>query len=205
MYSLVLAAMLTAGSTTPSWCHGCHGCYSCHGCYGCYSCGCYGCYGCYGGGCYGGYYGGCYGCYGGCYGCYGGGYGYRGYASYGYGGVVVASNPVAVDPGISVARSAVTDKATVVVQVPADAVLYVDGTRSKQTAATRTIVTPQLPPGENYSYTLKVEATRDGQVVTESKRIVFQAGRTVQVDFGDLSTAKAKKPIDANKVSQLGK
>jgi uncharacterized protein (TIGR03000 family) len=57
MYSVVLATMLAAGSTTPAW-HHYHSCYSCYSCYSGYSC--YGCHGCYG----------CYGCYG-CHGCYG--------------------------------------------------------------------------------------------------------------------------------------
>ena len=86
MYSVVLATMLAAGSTTPDWGHhrysGCYGCsgYSCSGCYG----------GCYGrssyGSCYGSCYGGCYGSYSG-YGGYSGYSGYSGYGSYsGYGG-----------------------------------------------------------------------------------------------------------------------
>jgi uncharacterized protein (TIGR03000 family) len=74
MYSIVLAAMLTAGPAAPAW--GCHGC--CGGCYGGYNafshgC-CGGCFGCCGG-CYGGYYSSCYGCCGGCYGCCGGCFG----------------------------------------------------------------------------------------------------------------------------------
>jgi uncharacterized protein (TIGR03000 family) len=87
MYSVVLAAMLTAGAETPNWhwgSHGCHGCWGCHGCSGynafsgCWGCrGCHGCHGCYGScyngsGCYCyGCYGSCFGCYGSCYGCYG--------------------------------------------------------------------------------------------------------------------------------------
>ena len=97
MYSVVLMAALTAGTSTPAWgwghgskgCHGgwggkhgsygasayslCYGCYGGYGCYGWYN-GCYGCSGGYGFGCYGSgstYAAGCYG--GGCYGagCYG--------------------------------------------------------------------------------------------------------------------------------------
>jgi uncharacterized protein (TIGR03000 family) len=76
MYSVVLATMLAAGSTTPAW-HHCHSCYGCYGCYSCHSCySCYGCHGCHSG--YPGYrifpifhrsY--CHGCWGcsSCYGC----------------------------------------------------------------------------------------------------------------------------------------
>lgn len=68
MYSVVLAALLTAGASAPD-----HGWKSCHGCYGAAYGGCYGvCYGGWGG-CYGGCSGcwGCGGCYGGCSGCWG--------------------------------------------------------------------------------------------------------------------------------------
>ena len=54
MYSVVLMAALTAGTTTPSWGWGCHGCSGGSG-------GCHGCHGCHGG-CWGSGYGACYGC-----------------------------------------------------------------------------------------------------------------------------------------------
>jgi uncharacterized protein (TIGR03000 family) len=127
MYSVVLAAMLTAGGEAPAWCHGCaglfhgcHGCWGCHGCRGCHGCwGCYGCSGCLGGG--DGYaaaaaaasasmgsgagsgssgyygYGSCFGCYG-CYGVYGG---------LAYGGVAVARPVVAAVPVASVPSSVI--------------------------------------------------------------------------------------------------
>jgi uncharacterized protein (TIGR03000 family) len=87
MYSVVLAAMLTAGpAAAPSWGHGCNGCCGgynafsscCGGCCGGYSYSC--CGGCCGGysysccgGCYGGGYswGGCCGGYSSCFGCCG--------------------------------------------------------------------------------------------------------------------------------------
>lgn len=102
MYSVVLATMLAAGSSTPAWHHhhSCYGSYysSCYGsCYGSYYSSCYGsCYGSYYSSCYGGHglfhrhhyprhtgyvYNSCYGCCGGCcggvvysscYGCCGG-------------------------------------------------------------------------------------------------------------------------------------
>jgi uncharacterized protein (TIGR03000 family) len=99
MYSVVLMAALTAGSSSSGhWfrnpCHGCSGCYGCYGCHG-WGYSTYAgnfCHGCYGvcSGCYGAYtswsYGHystfsvyapavtCWGTFGctGCYGCYGG-------------------------------------------------------------------------------------------------------------------------------------
>jgi len=68
MYSVVLATMLAAGSTTPAW-HHCHSCYGCYGCYSCYNgYGCYGCHGCHIGFFHRSYCNGCWGCSS-CYGC----------------------------------------------------------------------------------------------------------------------------------------
>src|SRR5947207_4870996 len=143
MYSVVLmAALATGGANAPacwghgSGCHGCHGCSGCYGSYGysggwaCYG-GCYGCWG-YSGGCYGAGYGcyGCHGCYG-CYGCYGSNY------------APVYSTPIPVIPPATSgtptgpmpapadgkkggeARVDPT-RAKVIVELPAEAKLYID-------------------------------------------------------------------------------
>lgn len=193
MYSMVLATMLTTGAATPTWgggwysCHGCHGCHGCYGCYGCcggcYGCcgGCYGCYGCCGG-CYG-----CYGCCGGCYGCYG---------CYGCWGSVVYYVPTAAPAKAEEKKKEVSSvtsmPAKVLVQLPTDATLYINGQKSTLTTTTRTIVTPALPTGENYYYTMRTEVVRDGKVLTESKRVSLQAGEVSQVDFRGLVADETK-------------
>lgn len=187
MYSIVLATVLATSGTTPAFgwgCHGCHGCYSCSGCYGCYGYGCGGCYGCYGccGGCYGccgGCYG-CYGCCGGCYGCYG--YGYS------YAVPVYYAAPVA-----RVAEATAPAEAKVVVNVPDDAALYIDGQKSKMTSDRRTFVSPVLQPGATYFYDLKVEVVRDGEKKTETRRVTLRAGQVARVDFRDLG--QAEEPV----------
>jgi uncharacterized protein (TIGR03000 family) len=234
MYSVVLAAMLTAGApSAPAFgCHGCHGCcggcYGCHGCSGCHGCcgGCYGCYGCCGGcygccgGCYGccggcsGYYSscsgccggcsGCYGCCGGCYGSYSSCYGCCG-GCYGCAGCygVVAYQPVSAAPVMYATtapapKTALATQATVVVKLPGDATLFVDGERANLTSETRSFVTPALEADRDYVYTMKVEATRNGEVVSRTERVLVHAGRTTRVDFGDLNAkAVAKSAQDA--------
>lgn len=211
MYSVVLAAMLTAGEVTPDFgrgCHGCyggcHGCYGCGGCFGCYGCGgCFGCYGC--SGCYGGCYGcwgcgGCYGC-GGCFGCYGCGgcygscfgcYGCGG-GCYGcHGGVVIIKQAPAPpkkeekkdkkDKKTSVDE----DRATVIVEVPADTGLFVQGQSVPMTSTTRTFTTPELEPGRTYYYNMKAVGDRNGLLVSQTKQVAIKAGETVRVEFRDL-------------------
>src|SRR5262249_21221806 len=157
-----------------SGCWSCYGCSGC-GCWGCYGCSCWGGWGCSCSGCWG-----CYGCHGcsGCYGC--------------HGGVVVV--PTAPAAEVKKMAAAPAQPAKVVVSLPDDAKLFVEGQLSKQTSATRTIVTPALQSGSEYVYTLKVECVRDGKTVTETKDVAFRAGSTVQVDFGKLdSTATARR------------
>ena len=49
-----------------------------------------------------------------------------------------------------------------IVQLPAQADLFIDGQPSRLTTTTRTIVTPALTEGESYVYTLRAELIQDG-------------------------------------------
>jgi uncharacterized protein (TIGR03000 family) len=71
--------------------------------------------------------------------------------------------------------------ATIVVRVPADAALSINGVATRSTAATRTFVSPSLQPGKEFHYTLKAEAVRDGQKVAATQRIAVRAGERKEV------------------------
>ena len=122
--------------------------------------------GCGGGGC-GMAMGGCGTAMGGC-GGYGGGMG-MGYA--GMGGV--AAPYVANTPA----------PANLMVTLPADARLFVDGHETKSTTGQRLLTTPNLEPGREYHYTLRAEVTRDGQVQHVSQRITVRAGQETPVNL----------------------
>jgi uncharacterized protein (TIGR03000 family) len=169
---------------------GCHGnCYG--GCYGnCYG-GCYGCgggghhkharrsHGCHGG-CYGNCCGGCYGggCYGSCYGggCYGGGC---------FGTPVAPPVFMPEEKGKKTPSTSVDSAApaTIVVNVPADARLTIDGEATTSTSTQRVFVSPTLNAGREYHYTLKAEFVKDGKVVKLSKEIAVRAGNETRVQF----------------------
>jgi uncharacterized protein (TIGR03000 family) len=203
MYGVVLMAAMTAGSASPDCCfsqwrsHGCNGgCYGgCNG--GCYGGGYGGCYGgCYGGGCYGGGYGGGYSCYGayGCYGCYGGWSCYgSGYSCYGSNGYSPYHQMVPMDPKGEKLPLPKTDKdakddtsrAKVIIDVPAEAKLYIDDKLMPTKAGKRTFVTPALKPG-SYYYDVKLVLVRDGQVQTETTRVVLRPGEVVAASFPGL-------------------
>jgi len=213
MYSLVLMTALTTGTAAPSFGHRCCGCWGGYGCacYGCYGCnGCYGGYGCHGWrgachGCYGGYGGyGCYGCYGGCMGCYGG---YGCYGCYGggyscscYGGIYVApmdktdkKSPEQGPEPKKKKKEGDSDetRARLIVQLPADAKLFIDGNLMKSTSEKRTFITPVLRPEQTYFYDLRAEVVRDGRTVASTQRVILRPGQAIQASFPNLPSAVA--------------
>jgi uncharacterized protein (TIGR03000 family) len=168
MYSVVLMMALGAGGDLPA-CHRGHGgCGHRGGCHG---------GGCGGGSCGGGGYcggGGCGG--GGCGGGYcGGGYGggSAGGACYAYGGYV----------GTGTAVVATEAPATIVVSVPADAKVTIDNNPTTSTSDRRVFVSPSLPLGRDYHYSVQAKVMRDGKPVTVAKTITVRAGEETQVSL----------------------
>jgi uncharacterized protein (TIGR03000 family) len=200
MYSVVLMAALTTGTSAPDcWFrnHGCHG--------GCYGGGCYGgsCYGSYSYGCYGSYSYGCYG-YGGGYGCWGSGYScYGSYACNGcygcwgcqggammspYMGPAVPVRPEVVPaPKKEGSETLGQTRARLIVELPSEATLYIDDQKMNSTSSRRVFNTPQLERGETYYYILRAEVTKDGSPVTVTKRVLIKPGEEIQADFRDLA------------------
>lgn len=176
-------------------CHGgyggCHWGWACHGCYVNYCGGGYGCWGC--SGCYGGYgCGGCYGCYGGygcsaCYGCYAscgcfGGYAAP-YMAPAPGGM---APPPAPGPGPKEGKGPESVRATLTVEVPEQAKLFIDDQQMKTTSAKRVFVSPPLQPGQAYYYMLRAEVLRDGQTVSITRRVVVRPGEEATASFPEL-------------------
>jgi uncharacterized protein (TIGR03000 family) len=83
-----------------------------------------------------------------------------------------------------------TSRGRVLVRLPADAKLFVEGRPLSVTDGERTFVTPPLPTDREAVYTFLVEYTRDGDTVTHSRKVKVKAGATTVVNFADLSTAK---------------
>jgi uncharacterized protein (TIGR03000 family) len=205
MYSAVLMLALTAGSESVDFGkHRCHGSdYGCHGTVA-YSCSTYvGCHGAYAGhGCSTAY--GCSArgglfhrnrchcppvCSGVVYGC----------AATSYG----CSTPVIVGPEIKKdmpkgekidgpkKTGAVNVPATIIVSLPADARLTVDGAMTTSTSERRTLMTPVLEGDSTYVYTMQAEITREGRVLTQTQQVTVRGGMTsnVQFNFSNQSVA----------------
>jgi uncharacterized protein (TIGR03000 family) len=82
--------------------------------------------------------------------------------------------------------------ATIVVQLPADAKLSVNGTVTRSTSTRRTFESPPLEPGKEFHYTLKAELQRDGQTLVASKRVAVRAGEEQEVLL-EFTTARAER------------
>jgi uncharacterized protein (TIGR03000 family) len=91
------------------------------------------------------------------------------------------STPPATPPKAPEARLAAP--ATIVVSLPADATLTIDGAATKSTAAVRQFATPVLTPGESFHYTLTASVVRDGQTLTATEQVTVRAGQTSRIEL----------------------
>src|SRR5262245_43930035 len=173
MYTVVVMAALTTGGEAPAFGH--HGGYY-HSCYGCYG------YGCYSAG-YNGYngyngWGSCWGCYGswvpsysatygpwscsGCYGCW---------SSSPYFQMHHPDTPTMPPADPEKKKTSIEpDRARLLVEVPADAKLFIDDQATRATSSVRTFRTPNLQAGQTYYYILRVELERDKETHSETRR-----------------------------------
>jgi uncharacterized protein (TIGR03000 family) len=84
-------------------------------------------------------------------------------------------------------------RARLIVEVPADAKLFIDGHPMKTTAAVRAFNTPELEPGQLYYYEVKAEVMRDGKLVSQTKRVILKAGEVVRAGFSDMNAEPVVK------------
>jgi uncharacterized protein (TIGR03000 family) len=139
--------------------------------------------GCHGGGC--GSSCGSGGCGGGGCGassCGGGGCG--GYAMAGYAAPMMASGGMMASNGTMMASATPSgNTAQLVINLPADAKLSLDGQTMSGTSPVRVFQTPDLAPGSDYSYSLRAEITRNGQTQVVVRRATVRAGEETRVDM----------------------
>ena len=222
MYSVVLMMALSGGGDSIDHrCHGCassHGCHatrahsSCHGCQGglfsrlrCHGCssachsrchtvavshGCHSAgHGCHSRG---------HGCHSSCHGglfsrlrCHGGN------ACHGACSSSAPAEKVKAMPKEEKKKKTeeVSDNstATIVVSLPADARLTVDGNVTRSTSERRSFVTPALDDGVTYVYTLRAEIIREGQTAVQTQDVTVRGGETTDVSFNFASQGVASR------------
>jgi uncharacterized protein (TIGR03000 family) len=83
----------------------------------------------------------------------------------------------------SVWTPAETGCASITVQVPADAQVWLEGHLTQQSGTTRTFVSPALPPKQNFVYQVRVRWTGPKGVVEQKQKVEVQAGAQVHLQF----------------------
>ena len=99
--------------------------------------------------------------------------------------------PVPAAPVVPTGRARATaaaNQATVIVHLPVEARLFVDGRFADLTSSTRLFITPPLEMDRDYFYTIRVEAERNGETISRSQRVQVRASQVSRVDFGDLAS-----------------
>jgi uncharacterized protein (TIGR03000 family) len=71
--------------------------------------------------------------------------------------------------------------ATLVVRLPADARLSLDGETVRSGGSVRRLESPELPYGKTYSYTITGQVYRDGRTVTDRKVVDVRADQVTEV------------------------
>jgi uncharacterized protein (TIGR03000 family) len=132
---------------------------------------------------------GCHWRWGCCDDCYYGDYGYCDYGWYGGYGYYGGWCAVPVMPATM--QAAAATPARLVVQLPADAQLFVDEQSTTSRSAERAFVTPALEPGYVYTYTLRAEIVRDGQKYVETQKVAVTAGGVSQLAFTETAMTRA--------------
>jgi uncharacterized protein (TIGR03000 family) len=76
-----------------------------------------------------------------------------------------------------------------VVSVPAEAQLFIDGQLMKTTSERRVFRTPTLEPGARYYYDLRAEIVIGGKTESETVRVIVQGGNEAEATFPKLLAA----------------
>ncbi len=101
------------------------------------------------------------------------------------------------DDGYSAVSSESTSQVaagTLRVNVPADAVVYVNDHKTTSTGAERQYVSNGLKSGETYTYTVRVEYQVAGETKIATKSATLTAGADVALDFADVAVAQEEVP-----------
>lgn len=91
--------------------------------------------------------------------------------------------PPAMPPKDGKPTAMLSAPAALVVSLPADATLKINGVATTQISGVRQFATPTLTAGQNFYYTLTAEVVRDGQTLTSVQSVTVRAGETTNVSI----------------------
>jgi uncharacterized protein (TIGR03000 family) len=71
--------------------------------------------------------------------------------------------------------------ATLIVQLPPDARLTIDGNPTRSASDLRVFTTPPLEAGQDFHYDLKAEIMRDGKTIPTTQRVTVRSGKETRI------------------------
>lgn len=81
--------------------------------------------------------------------------------------------------------------AKLILEVPANAKVFVDDKLTNSNSEVRHYYTPSLEYGQTYFYDVRVEFEKNGKVVSESKRVYVRAGEVLHAAFNSTKSPSA--------------
>jgi len=96
-------------------------------------------------------------------------------------------------------QTSINQGAKLIVDLPPDAMLFIDDQPMKITSQHPIFATPKLEDGKTYFYEVRAEVVRDGKVLTDTKRVEFRAGDELRESFASLG------PVASDKVATTTK
>jgi uncharacterized protein (TIGR03000 family) len=79
------------------------------------------------------------------------------------------------------------DRAHVILNVPADAVVYMSNQRMTLDGTSREYIVPGLQAGKQYRYPVRVELVREGRLYSASSEQRVQAGQQLNLAFNQIA------------------
>ncbi len=99
-------------------------------------------------------------------------------------GEVIGTPPaIPVVPPMDDSTSVPADGGLLVVNVPADAEIFVNGTKTSSTGTLRRFLSRGLSEGKAYEFVVRMAVDRDGEVEESTKVVTLSAGERSQVSF----------------------
>jgi uncharacterized protein (TIGR03000 family) len=94
-------------------------------------------------------------------------------------------------PAAPVVAATEKSPARLIVKLPADAKLTIDGEATKSTTSERVFLTPPLTPGKSYSYTLQATVVVEGKNEVITKEVQVFAGQETRETLSVQQTVAA--------------
>jgi uncharacterized protein (TIGR03000 family) len=114
---------------------------------------------------------------------------YGSYGSSGSSGGSVGTASADASTSTAVAQTApeIVDRAQLVLNVPADAIVYLSNQRMTLEGTVREFTIPGLTSGTEYAYPVRVDLVQDGKTLTASANQQVQAGQKLNLVFNQTS------------------